>query len=257
MTCDHLRRFLAISIIASIMSMASTFAGTRHFQKKVSVLLEKEPESPKCFAESRKDFTCFWEEDEERAGSVDQYSFTYAYENDNSRECPLTTQNMPGGKRLYICHLTQISMFVRMDIEIHREGRLIHNRSLQVEFFFLLDPPANVTVDTTGQEGQLNVSWIPPLKYMDDSFMYEVSYAMVDSHTAHVDVVRASSRMILRSLQPATQYKPEDNHSTNHNINIHSSGTLPQRQLILFLNKTLPCNSMTKYLLCDFDSNLR
>ncbi|XP_061701713.1 thrombopoietin receptor-like isoform X3 [Syngnathoides biaculeatus] len=207
MTCDHLRRFLAISIIASIMSMASTFAGTRHFQKKVSVLLEKEPESPKCFAESRKDFTCFWEEDEERAGSVDQYSFTYAYENDNSRECPLTTQNMPGGKRLYICHLTQISMFVRMDIEIHREGRLIHNRSLQVEFFFLLDPPANVTVDTTGQEGQLNVSWIPPLKYMDDSFMYEVSYAMVDSHTAHVDVVRASSRMILRSLQPATQYK--------------------------------------------------
>lgn len=46
-----------------------------------------------------------------------------------------------------------------------------------------LDPPANVTVSSTGQQGQLNVSWIvPPLKYMDDSMMYEVSYATVDSH---------------------------------------------------------------------------
>lgn len=51
-----------------------------HFSSSVSMLLKKEPENPKCFAEGRKDFTCFWEEDEERAGSVDQYSFTYTYQ---------------------------------------------------------------------------------------------------------------------------------------------------------------------------------
>lgn len=45
----------------------------------VSLVLEKEPETPKCFTDTKKDFTCFWEEDEERAGSPDQYSFTYAY----------------------------------------------------------------------------------------------------------------------------------------------------------------------------------
>lgn len=47
----------------------------------------------------------------------------------------------------------------------------------------LLDPPANVTVSSTGQQGQLNVSWVPPpLKYMDDSMIYEISYALDDSH---------------------------------------------------------------------------
>lgn len=47
----------------------------------------------------------------------------------------------------------------------------------------LLDPPANVTVTSTRKQGQLNVTWLPPLlKYMDDSMVYEVSYSMVDSH---------------------------------------------------------------------------
>lgn len=51
----------------------------------------------------------------------------------------------------------------------------------------LLDPPANVTVSSMGQQGQLNVSWVPPpLKYMDDSMMYEVSYTAADSHVTQV-----------------------------------------------------------------------
>lgn len=45
----------------------------------VALMLQAEPENPKCFAEGRKDFTCFWVEDEERAASLDQYSFTYTY----------------------------------------------------------------------------------------------------------------------------------------------------------------------------------
>lgn len=46
----------------------------------VSIMLKDDPKNPKCFAEGRKDFTCFWEEDEEKAESVDQYSFKYNYQ---------------------------------------------------------------------------------------------------------------------------------------------------------------------------------
>lgn len=51
----------------------------------------------------------------------------------------------------------------------------------------LLDPPANVTVTNNKEQGQLNVSWMPPrLKYMDDSMVYEVVYSAVDSHVMQV-----------------------------------------------------------------------
>uniref|UniRef100_A0A3Q3W235 Fibronectin type-III domain-containing protein n=1 Tax=Mola mola TaxID=94237 RepID=A0A3Q3W235_MOLML len=170
--------------------------------------LDEEPQNPKCFAEGRKDFTCFWEEDEERAGSVDQYSFTYTYQNENSSRCPLRYLPAASGKRLFACHLNRTQMFVQMDIQVHREGTLIHKRSLLIELVFLLDPPANVTVSHTGQQGQLNVSWLPPvLKYMDDSMMYEVSYNEVDSHEGQVEVAQACSELILRGLQPGTKYK--------------------------------------------------
>ncbi|CAK6960269.1 erythropoietin receptor [Scomber scombrus] len=208
MTYDHLNRLLALYTIFCAMRTASIVQGARNFEKKVSILLNEEPESPKCFAEGRKDFTCFWEENEEKAGSVDQYSFTYKYQNENSSKCPLRTLHTAGGKRLYICHLNRIQMFVEMDIQVHREAILIHNRRVLVELLFLLDPPSNVTVRTMGETGQLNVTWVPPpLKYMDDSMMYEVSYTTVDSQVEKVEVVRASSELILSGLQPGTKYK--------------------------------------------------
>ncbi|XP_044036290.1 erythropoietin receptor isoform X2 [Siniperca chuatsi] len=208
MTYHHRSRLLTLYVIFCAMRTASIVQGTRDFEKKVSMMLKVEPENPKCFAEGRKDFTCLWEEDEERAGSVDQYSFTYTYQNENSSKCPLRVLPAAGGKRLFICHLNRTQMFVQMDIQVHREGILIHNRSLLIELLFLLDPPANVTVSSTGQQGQLKVSWMPPLlKYMDDSMMYEVSYTMADSHVGQVVVARASSELILRGLQPGTKHK--------------------------------------------------
>lgn len=61
----------------------------------------------------------------------------------------------------------------------------------------LLDPPANVTVSSTDQQGQLNVSWVPPpLKYMDDSMIYEVSYTTADSHVGQVWMLLMSSLVI-------------------------------------------------------------
>ncbi|TNN29012.1 hypothetical protein EYF80_060840 [Liparis tanakae] len=94
-------------------------------------MLKQEPENPKCFVESRKDFTCFWQEDEERAGSVDQYSFTYT--NENGSSCPLTALPAAGGKRLFVCRLDRPQMFVQMDVRVRREETLIHSRSLFIE----------------------------------------------------------------------------------------------------------------------------
>ncbi|KAF1379050.1 hypothetical protein PFLUV_G00171990 [Perca fluviatilis] len=209
MKCAHLSRLVAVWGILCAVWKASIVQGARDFEKKVSMLLREEPQNPKCFAEGRKDFTCFWEEDEERAGSVDQYSFTYTYQKENSSTCPLRALPASGGKRLFVCRLNRTQMFVQMDIQVHRLGTLIHNRSLLIELFFLLDPPANVTVSRTGQRDQVNVSWVPPpLKYMDDSMMYEVSYTTDDdSHLGQVEVVRASSELILRGLQPDKKYK--------------------------------------------------
>uniref|UniRef100_A0A3Q0RYI8 Erythropoietin receptor n=1 Tax=Amphilophus citrinellus TaxID=61819 RepID=A0A3Q0RYI8_AMPCI len=208
MTCELLSRLLALSVIFCVTQASSSVQDARDFEEKVSILLKEEGENPKCFAEGRKDFTCFWEEDEERAGSVDQYSFTYAYQNENSSRCPLRAVPAAGGKMLFVCHLNRIKMFVQMDIQVHREGILIHNRSLLIELVFLLDPPANVTVSSTGQQGQLNVSWVPPpLKYMDDSMIYEVFYALDDSHFGQVEVARACSEYILRGLQSGRRYK--------------------------------------------------
>ncbi|XP_008297415.1 erythropoietin receptor [Stegastes partitus] len=208
MTCDHLSRLLALLVIFCAAQTASMVQGARDFEKKASKLLQEEPENPKCFAGGRKDFTCFWEEDEERAGSLDQYSFTYNYQNENSSRCPLRIVPAAGGKRLFVCHLNRTQMFVQMDIQVHREEMLIHNRSLFIELVFLLDPPGNVTVSSTGQQGQLSVGWVPPpLKYMEDSMMYEVIYAPVDRHVGQVEVARASSELILRGLQSGTKYK--------------------------------------------------
>ncbi|XP_076006245.1 erythropoietin receptor [Genypterus blacodes] len=208
MTYDHLNRVLGCLLFCAMFT-ASSVKGAQDFEKKVSMLLQQEPENPKCFTESRKNFTCFWEEDEARAGAVVQYNFTsYTYESRESSSCPLKSFPAAGNKRLFVCHLNNPQMFVPMNINVHRDGKLILNRSLLVELLFLLDPPANVMVNTTGQQGQLSVSWLPPvLKYMDDSMMYQVSYAPEDSRFGQVEEVHSSSELILRGLQPGTKYK--------------------------------------------------
>lgn len=75
-----------------------------------------------------------------------QYLFSILFvsmsRNENSSRCPLRTIPAANGKRLFICRLNQIKMFVQMDIEVRQEGMLIHNRSLLAEMvcklFYLL-----------------------------------------------------------------------------------------------------------------------
>ncbi|TRY56049.1 hypothetical protein DNTS_017901 [Danionella cerebrum] len=70
------------------------------------------------------------------------------------------------------------------------------------------DPPRNLTAQVSGKEGQLNVSWLPPLlKYMDDSMIYELRYAQEGSHMAKVEETKASTMLVLRGLLPETKYR--------------------------------------------------
>ena len=75
----------------------------------------------------------------------------------------------------------------------------------------LLDPPANITVVRTKQQGQLNVTWLPPaVKYIDDSMMYEVRYVREGSPMRkvgrnwssfeHFTMVRNDSKKLLEVL---------------------------------------------------------
>ncbi|XP_069380625.1 erythropoietin receptor [Paralichthys olivaceus] len=207
MTCEHLSRVLTLCVVFCATRTAANAQGA-HFHQKVATLLKEQPENPKCFAESKKDLTCFWEEDEEKAGSVDQYSFTYTYQNEDSQRCPLRVVPAADGKTLFVCSLDETQLFVQMDIQVHRETKLIHDRILFIELVFLLDPPTNLTVNRMGKPGQLRVTWqSPSLKYMDDSMLYEVSYAAADSRAVQVEEARAASELILRNLQPGTKYK--------------------------------------------------
>lgn len=208
MIYDYLRRLLAVHVIILCTTRAAGVQGARDFEKKVSMMLHEVSETPRCFADSKKDLTCFWEEDEENSTTVDQYSFIYKYRNERSSKCPLKVFHLTSGKKLYVCHLNQTQMFVQMDIQVNHNGSPIHNRSLQIELTFLLDPPANLTVRNAAQPGQVNVSWIPPpLKYMDDSMIYQIMYIPMDSHIEQVEEVWAISELVLRGLKPATKYK--------------------------------------------------
>ncbi|KAI4881323.1 hypothetical protein NFI96_029933 [Prochilodus magdalenae] len=178
------------------------------FPSKVEQLLRDEPEDIKCFAETTSDLTCFWEEKDARNSSLDQHTFTYTYQekNENSSVCAVSLLEA-GDKRLFLCRLHGIALFAPLRLCVSQGGRELYNRSVLLDQVFLLDPPANITVVRTKQQGQLNVTWLPPaVKYIDDSMMYEVRYVREGS-PMRKEMVKASTKLTLRGLQSGSKYK--------------------------------------------------
>ncbi|KAI1886793.1 hypothetical protein AGOR_G00199470 [Albula goreensis] len=174
-------------------------------ETKAAVLLSVEPEDPKCFASGKYDLTCFWDE----KGFPEEYTFTYTYHgNDKPLECPVTSHPVEGNKTRYICRPSTVMHFVPLDLHVYRAGRQIYFRNISVNQVVLLDPPANLTMMLTGKPCQLKLSWLPPpLKYMDDSMMYEVSYFTAGSQMGKREVVNANTEITLRGLQPGIRYE--------------------------------------------------
>uniref|UniRef100_A0A672S5B8 Erythropoietin receptor-like n=1 Tax=Sinocyclocheilus grahami TaxID=75366 RepID=A0A672S5B8_SINGR len=194
--------------IVFMLCLAFITIGGQHFESKVAQLLRDETEDIKCFVEV-KDLTCFWEEEEERNNLHDQYTFTYSYENKNKMACVVSSLSLLGSnKTVFFCKLPKTPFFTPLDVQVFRDGRVLYSRSLNAENFWFLDPPRNLTVMTSGKEGQLNVSWLPPLlKYIDDSLIYEVRYAVEGSNMGKVEVIKVSTMLVLLGLQPYTRYK--------------------------------------------------
>ncbi|XP_017575717.1 erythropoietin receptor [Pygocentrus nattereri] len=193
-----------LAIYALYLAFASSAGQT--FESKVEQLLHDEPENIKCFTETLRDLTCFWDEKEDRNSSFGQYAFTYQYQNENSSVCAVSVLGA-AGKRLFLCRLSRIEFFVPLHLCVYQGGRELYNRSLSIDQVLLLDPPANVTVVRTRLQRQLNVTWLPPaLKYMDDSMMYEVRY-VVEGSPMRKEIVKDSTKLTLRGLQPNSKYK--------------------------------------------------
>ncbi|XP_035262412.1 erythropoietin receptor-like isoform X1 [Anguilla anguilla] len=176
----------------------------RDLETKVALLLNAEPADLKCFASGKYDLTCFWE------GNVtpEEYTFKYTYQNEQSMDCAVRAQPVGGGKTRYFCKLSKVLHFFPLDLHVFRAGEQIFNRSILVDRVFLLDPPANLTMTRTGKPGQLKLTWLPPpLKYMDDSMMYEVNYFAAGSPMGKRELVKAQTETTLRGLQPGTRYE--------------------------------------------------
>ncbi|XP_051988299.1 erythropoietin receptor-like [Xyrauchen texanus] len=190
-----------------MLCLAFITTGGHSFESKVAQLLQEDTEDLKCFVEGKKDLTCFWEEEQEKNGSLHQYTFMYSYKNENQRTCAVKSL-LASNRTVFFCKLPQTLFFTALVVQVFCDGRMLYNRSLNVENVFFLDPPRNLTVVSSRKEGQLNVSWLPPpLKYMDDSMIYEVRFAVEGSHLSKVEEIKASTMLVLRGLQPGTRYK--------------------------------------------------
>ncbi|KAK9978457.1 hypothetical protein ABG768_020208 [Culter alburnus] len=191
-----------------MLCLAFVTAGGKSFERKVAQLLQDKTEDPKCFVEGKKDLTCFWEVEKER-NLHDRYTFMYSYENEKKMACVVSSLSLrASNKTVLFCKLPQELFFTPLNVQVFRDGQILYNRIFNVENVLLLDPPSNLTVMSSGKEGQLNVSWLPPpLKHMDDSMIYEVRYAVEGSHMGKVEKIKASTTLVLRGLQSDTRYE--------------------------------------------------
>ncbi|XP_077069860.1 erythropoietin receptor isoform X1 [Siphateles boraxobius] len=192
--------------VVFMLCLAFATTGGKSFESTVSQLLRDEPEDLKCFVEGKKDLTCFWEVEEARN---DRYTFMYSYENKKKMPCVVSSRFLlASNKTVFFCKLPKTLFFVPLDVQVFRDGRTLYNRSLRAENIIFVDPPRNLTVMSSGKEGQLNVSWLPPpLKYMEDSMIFEVRYAVEGSQMGKVEEMKASTMLVLRDLQSSTRYK--------------------------------------------------
>ncbi|KAK7175311.1 hypothetical protein R3I93_002269 [Phoxinus phoxinus] len=192
--------------VVFMLCLAFVTTGGQSFESTVSQLLRDETEDLKCFVDRKKDLTCFWEVEEARN---DQYTFMYSFENKKKMPCVVSSRFvLASNKTVFFCKLPKTLFFVALDVQVFRDGRTLYNRSLKAENVFFVDPPRNLTVMSSGKEGQLNVSWLPPLlKHMDDIMIYEVRYAVEGSHMGKVEEKAASTTLVLRDLQSGTRYK--------------------------------------------------
>ncbi|XP_033476727.2 thrombopoietin receptor isoform X1 [Epinephelus lanceolatus] len=151
--------------------------GVSYLSREDVFLLKDEPD-PKCFTRTEEDFTCFFENADNRT-----YDLLYKISGRHGeKRCEMSVQRNEEGTFLHICSFpkTDVLSFVETHLEVVERSTSIslYSRDVSVEDHFLLDPPFNVSLHHNGQAGQLQVSWQAKLpEYWDDKVMYRIRYS--------------------------------------------------------------------------------
>ncbi|KAK1153839.1 erythropoietin receptor [Acipenser oxyrinchus oxyrinchus] len=197
-----------LSLLFCLLTSASALDSEyRDTGSKAALLLAVEPKDPKCFTESLRDLTCFWDESLPPEGLLN-HTFHYRYESEDSRVCNLTVQTLSNNRSRFLCEFPEAILFAQLDVTVIINDVIVHHRSLSADQVLLLDPPMNLSVRQTGKPGQLHMKWLPPsLKYMDDSIIYEVGFSTVGSELRKTEVIKGGrTDCVLMKLKPLTQY---------------------------------------------------
>ncbi|XP_056670579.1 thrombopoietin receptor [Monodelphis domestica] len=163
-------------------------------------LLAEEPEPLRCFSREFEDLTCFWDEaeDKEPGGGQDgePYQLLFAYPGEEPQVCPLSAQRLPGGGLRHACQVQPadgLRLFAKLALWLWDPARAQNRtqRVLSVENVGLPAPPKSITAVTSGQTGELQVTWeVQPLE-ISDFMQHELQYGPVDPSSSTQPTVTA------------------------------------------------------------------
>ncbi|TRY59217.1 hypothetical protein DNTS_014614 [Danionella cerebrum] len=155
--------------------------------------LELSDEDPKCFSRNETDFTCFWE------APVGK-SFEFRYISDEStaeKGCHLKQQHFKE-KTLHICSFPPSDVFLFAETHlrvIERDSnKTMYSRVVSVEDQLLLPPPSNISLNPTGDVGQMLVEW------STTNNIYEMQYSVKNISSLVRPVSQNSHKLV--SLEP-------------------------------------------------------
>ncbi|XP_072494299.1 thrombopoietin receptor-like, partial [Notamacropus eugenii] len=172
-------------------------------------LLEAEPEPLRCFSREFEDLTCFWDEvDEEEeeedcdkkeeSGEQDPgpYKLFFAYPEEEPQVCPLSSQRLPSGGLRHVCQIQPtdgVRLFAKLMLWVWdpAKERNRTQRVLSLENVGLPAPPKSITAVTSGQTGELQVTWEVQLSEISDFMQHELQYGPLDASNSSQPTVTA------------------------------------------------------------------
>ncbi|XP_044530767.1 thrombopoietin receptor [Gracilinanus agilis] len=169
-------------------------------------LLADEPEPLRCFSREFEDLTCFWDEDEEEIQAEDEeqgggqdgepYQLLFAYPGEEPQVCPLSIQRLPSGGIRHVCQVQPadgLRLFAKLALWLWDPARAQNRtqRVLSVENVGLPAPPKSITAMTSGQTGELQVTWEVQPPEISDFMQHELQYGPLDPSNSAQPTVTA------------------------------------------------------------------
>ncbi|KAM8875593.1 thrombopoietin receptor isoform 2-T2 [Spinachia spinachia] len=208
----NFQRSWAILLIKMWMQVG--FVVGKHYQDRTvshlpseDIFLLKDEKDPKCFTRTEKDFTCFFENANNRTHDL-FYKFSSL---PAEKSCEMSVQRTEIGTWLHICSFPGSDVFVFVEIHLEVVERStntsLYSRTLNVEDHYLLDPPFRVFILQNGQPGQLHVLWQTNVsRYCEDDMMSRIQYSSKGSGEQTVECVDSTKETtILDSLIPGEE----------------------------------------------------